>query len=181
MKVSNNHKDLIDGCLRNDRKCQQELYDTFAPKMLAVCMRYANTKHEAEDIMIEGFMQVFTHLENFFGESSLESWIRKIMVNKAISNFRSNNKRYNYEIIDMDMEIADDSSNIEAGLTGAEIIHIMQKMPEMQKLVFNLRVFEDYSFKEIGEEINVPENTARVYFLRAKKWITEKIKEKSDK
>ena len=181
MKESYNHKDLIDGCLRNDRKCQQKLYDTFAPKMLAVCMRYATTRHEAEDIMIEGFMQVFTHLDKFLGESSLEFWIRQIMVNKAISNFRSNNKRYNYEIIDMDMEIADDSSNIESGLTGTEILQIMQKMPETQKMVFNLRVFEEFSFKEIGEEINVPESTARVYFLRAKKWITEQITEKSDK
>lgn len=178
MKDSYNHKDLIDGCLRNDRKCQQELYDIFAPKMLAVCMRYANTRHEAEDIMIEGFIQVFSHLDKFLGESSLEFWIRQIMVNKAISNFRSNNKRYGYDIIDETVEIADESTRIESGLTGKEILQIMQQMPEMQKLVFNLRVFEEYSFKEIGEEINIPENTARVYFLRAKKWISEKITDK---
>ena len=112
-----NYSDLIDGCLRNDRKSQQLLYDTFAPKMLAVCLYYANTMHEAEDIMIEGFMQVFTHLDKYLGQGSLEHWIRQIMVNKALSNFRTHNKRYGYDIIDTEVEIADETSNIETHLT----------------------------------------------------------------
>lgn len=171
-----NYSDLIDGCLRNDRKSQQLLYDTFAPKMLAVCMYYANTKHEAEDIMIEGFMQVFTHLDKYLGQGSLENWIRQIMVNKALSNFRTHNKRYGYDIIDTEVEIADENSNIETHLTAKEILKLLQEMPELQKIVFNLRVFEEYSFKEIGENLNLSENTARVYFMRAKKWINEKMK-----
>ena len=179
MKASYNYKDLIDGCLRNDRKCQQKLYDTFAPKMLTVCMRYAITQHEAEDIMIEGFMQVFTHLDKYLGESSLEYWIRKIMVNKAISNFRSNHKRYGYDVIDVDMEIADSTANIETILTGREILKIIQDMPDLYKIVFNLRIFEEYSFKDIAAELEMPESTTRVYFLRAKNWITDKIKEKN--
>ena len=179
MKNSYNHKDLIDGCLRNDRKCQQELYDTFAPKMLAVCMRYAVTKHEAEDIMIEGFMQVFTHLDKYLGESSLEFWIRKIMVNKAISNFRSNKKRYDYDLIDVDVEIADSTANIETSMTGQEIMKIIQEMPDLYKMVFNLRIFEEYSFKEIATELEMQESTARVYFMRARNWITEKIKDET--
>ena len=171
-----NHNDLIDGCLRNDRKSQQALYDLFAPKMLAVCMYYATTKHEAEDIMIEGFMQVFTHLEKYLGQGSLEHWIRQIMVNKAISNFRNNNKRYGYAIIDEQVEIADETANIETHLTAQEILKLMQKMPEIQRMVFSLRALEEYSFKEIGQELNITENTARVYFMRAKNWITEEIK-----
>ena len=177
MKTSNDYKNLIDGCLHNDRKCQQELYDVFAPKMLTVCMRYAVTKHEAEDIMIEGFMQVFTHIEELRQNCSLEFWIRQIMVNKALSNFRVNHKRYHYDIIDEDVEIADDKADIETTLTGRKIIEIMQAMPDMLKFVFNLRVFEDFSYKEIGTELAISESNARVYFMRAKKWITEKIKD----
>lgn len=176
MKELFNYSDLIDGCLQNDRKSQQLLYDTFAPKMLAVCMRYANTQHEAEDIMVEGFMQVFTHLDKYLGQGSLEHWIRQIMVNKALSNFRTHNKRYGYDIIDTEVEIADETSNIETHLTAKEILKLLQEMPELQKMVFNLRVFEEYSFKEIGEELNLSENTARVYFMRAKNWINEKMK-----
>lgn len=176
MEELNNYNDLIDGCLRNDRKSQQVLYNLFAPKMLAVCMYYATTKHEAEDVMIEGFMQVFTHLDKYLGQGSLEHWIRQIMVNKAISNFRNNHKRYGYDIIDEEVEIADETANIETQMTAQEILKIMQKMPELLKIVFNLRVFEEYSFKEIGKELNMEESSARVYFMRAKKWITEEIK-----
>lgn len=176
MEELNNYNDLIDGCLRNDRKSQQALYNLFAPKMLAVCMYYATTKHEAEDVMIEGFMQVFTHLDKYLGQGSLEHWIRQIMVNKAISNFRNNHKRYGYDIIDEEVEIADETANIETQMTAQEILKIMQKMPELLKIVFNLRVFEEYSFKEIGKELNMEESSARVYFMRAKKWITEEIK-----
>lgn len=143
--------------------------------MLAVCMRYAVTQEEAEDVMIEGFMKVFTHLNEFKQNSSLEFWIRKIMVYKAIDNFRSNSKNYYFETIDTDIEIADNVADIETTLTGREIMEIMREMPELIKLVFNLRVFEDYSFKEIGKELEIPESTARVYFKRAKDWITNKI------
>ena len=177
VKTSYDYKNLIDGCLHNDRKCQQELYDTFAPKMLAVCMRYAVTQHEAEDIMIEGFMKVFTHLGEFRQTCSLEFWIRQIMVNKAISNFRVNQKRYHHDVIDTDMEIADETADIETTLTGRKIIEIIQLMPDMLRFVFNLRVFEEFSYKEIGQELAISESNARVYFMRAKKWITEKIKD----
>ena len=104
-------------------------------------MYYATTKHEAEDVMIEGFMQVFTHLDKYLGQGSLEHWIRQIMVNKAISNFRNNHKRYGYDIIDEEVEIADETANIETQMTAQEILKIMQKMPELLKIVFNLRVF----------------------------------------
>ncbi len=177
MKTTYDYTNLIDGCLHNDRKSQQELYDTFAPKMLAVCMRYAVTKHEAEDIMIEGFMQVFTHIGEFKRTCSLEFWIRQIMVNKAISNFRVNQKRYHHDVIDTDVEIADETADIETTLTGRKIIEIIQLMPNMLRFVFNLRVFEEFSYKEIGQELAISENNARVHFLRAKKWITNKIKD----
>lgn len=166
----------MEGCLRNDRRSQQQLYDTFSGKMLAVCMRYADTQPEAEDILIEGFTTVFSHLENFHWDSSLEYWIRRIMVNKAVSNYRSNKKRYDYVVIEEAVQVEDAySTHIETTMTGKEIIACIQQMPENLRLVFNLRVFEEYNFKEIGEEIGIPENSARVYFLRAKQWIIQRI------
>ncbi|MCQ2271552.1 MAG: sigma-70 family RNA polymerase sigma factor [Bacteroidales bacterium] len=176
MKNSDWEKQLVEGCLQNDRQCQQQLYDTFAPKMLAVCMRYADTHPEAEDIMIEGFVTVFSHLNDFRGNSSLEYWIRRIMVNKALSNYRSNKKHYNYTVIEEAVQIEDDlSSDIETTMTGRKIIEYIQQMPENLRMVFNLRIFEEYGFKEIGKEIGIPESSARVYFLRAKQWINQRI------
>ena len=84
--------DLIKGCLANDRNSQRILYNKYAPKMLAVCMRYSTSKDEAEDVMIEGFMKVFTSLESFAYKSSLEVWIRSIMTHCAINSYRKNQK-----------------------------------------------------------------------------------------
>lgn len=176
VKATDKYQQIINGCLQNKRGSQQELYDIFAPKMLTVCMRYAFTQQEAEDIMIEGFVAVFNHLADFKNESSLEQWIRQIMVNKAISNYRNNKRRYNHLTINENIELEDEQIlDIESSMTGKKLIQMIQQMPDNLKMVFNLRVFEEYEFKEIAEELTIPVSTARVYFLRAKKWINEHI------
>src|SRR5277367_4549985 len=79
---------MWEGCLQNDRKQQELLYKTLAPKMMAVCMRYANDKDEAQDILQEGFIKMFNNVHKFRGEGNLEGWIRRIMVHTAISRYR---------------------------------------------------------------------------------------------
>ena len=86
--VDNRLQTLWEGCLRNDRKQQEMLYKILAPKMLAVCMRYAKDKDEAQDILQEGFIKMFKNMNNYRGEGSLEGWIRRIMVHSAISRYR---------------------------------------------------------------------------------------------
>ena len=80
---------LIEGCIAGDRAFQTKLYDLFAPKMLGVCMRYAKNREEAEEVLHEGFMRVFTYIKKFKGIGSFEGWIRKIMVNCALSKYRN--------------------------------------------------------------------------------------------
>lgn len=168
---------LIEGCLKNDRQCQQQLYDTFAPEMLAVCERYTKTKHEAEDVMIDGFVSVFSHLNQFEAKSSLHTWIYRIMVNAALLYLRKNTEYRIIQDLAYSPEIEDeDSSALNTSMTCQEIMDMLRSMPEDLKLIFNLRVFEEYKFKEISEELQIPENTVRVYFLRARKWVIEHIK-----
>src|ERR1700712_4654338 len=91
MNIMNTDSNLIqmwEGCLRNDRKQQELLYKTLAPKMMAVCMRYANDKDEAQDILQEGFIKMFNNVHNYRGDGNLEGWIRRIMVHCAISRYR---------------------------------------------------------------------------------------------
>jgi DNA-directed RNA polymerase specialized sigma24 family protein len=79
---------IWEGCLKNDRKQQEQLYRLLAPRMLAVCMRYATDKDEAQDILQEGFIKMFKNMNNYRGDGSLEGWIRRIMVHCAISRYR---------------------------------------------------------------------------------------------
>src|SRR5476651_1891514 len=88
MTTDNRLVEMWEGCLKNDRKQQELLYRTLAPKMLAVCMRYAHDKDEAQDILQEGFIKMFNNAHKYRGDGSLEGWIRSIMVNCAISRYR---------------------------------------------------------------------------------------------
>lgn len=169
------YDDLVEGCLKNDRHCQKQLYDIFAPEMLALCERYTKTKHEAEDVMIDGFVSIFSHLNDFEKKSSLHTWIYKIMVNAALQYLRHNTKFKLYHDIRENVEMEDENNIFNTDKTAQEIMEMLRNMPEDLKLVFNLRVFEEYKFKEISEELQIPENTARVYFFRAKEWVSQQI------
>lgn len=186
LNTVNTQKDdklLVEGCLKNDRNSQKKLYEKYAPSMLGVCMRYVNCKDEAEDIMVEGFMKVFLNLEFYKGESSLAYWIKKVMVNNAISYYRKNSKHYKTLSID-DMEykeVEDASGNIETNISQKELLQIIQEMPEYMRMVLNLRAFEGYTYDQIAEILEINEVTCRTRFCKAKKWLEERLESNSRK
>ena len=100
MHKSISEKELIEGCVEGNRYAQKVLYEKYRSLMFAICMRYAKNKDEAEDVMIEGFMKIFTKIKEFRKEGSFEGWLKRIMVNSAINNYRSNLKHYYNSQID---------------------------------------------------------------------------------
>lgn len=172
-------EELIAGCQNNNRDAQRRLYEKFASTMLGVCMRYANSKEEAEDVMMDGFMGVFKNISTYRGESSLDSWIRSIMVKTAISHFREEKKHLMNDSLDDKedslMPISEREESIVTRLEAKQVLEIVAKMPEDLRVIFNLRLVEEYSFKEIAEELEKNENTVRVYYQRARKWIKKSI------
>lgn len=172
-------EELIAGCQNNNRDAQRRLYEKFASTMLGVCMRYANSKEEAEDVMMDGFMGVFKNISTYRGESSLDSWIRSIMVKTAISHFRAEKKHLMNDSLDDKedslMPISEREESIVTRLEAKQVLEIVAKMPEDLRVIFNLRLVEEYSFKEIAEELEKNENTVRVYYQRARQWIKNSI------
>jgi len=169
---------IIKGCLQNDRRSQHQLYEAFASTMLGTCMRYAQSKQEAEDIMIEGFVNVFKKLDTFRHECSLESWIRTIMINAALDAYRANKKHLFDQSIDESMTTAPSDGaheHIVSKLEVKQILEIMTEMPEEQRIIFNLFAIEGYPYKEIAEMLGRNENTVRVYFQRARTWLQKRI------
>lgn len=142
-------------------------------------MRYANSKEEAEDVMMDGFMGVFKNISTYRGESSLDSWIRSIMVKTAISHFRAEKKHLMNDSLDDKedslMPISEREESIVTRLEAKQVLEIVAKMPEDLRVIFNLRLVEEYSFKEIAEELEKNENTVRVYYQRARKWLIDRI------
>lgn len=174
-----NIESILEGCLKRDRKSQYALYQTFAPKMLALCRRYCNSEAEAEDIMMEGFMKVFQKLEQYQkrNESSLYTWIKSIMVNLSIDYFRAHKRQYEMEV-PVEMEhVYEVVEPITTSLNANHILEIMGEMSEKYRVVFNLKEVEGYEFEEIAQMLAEPVNTVRVHFFRARQWLQKRLKE----
>lgn len=168
---------LVSGCLQNDRGCQKALYERFAPKMLAVCMRYSASKSEAEDVMMEGFFKVFTSLKNFSFQSSLEVWVRSVMVHCAINNYNKNKRVWFTETID-NLSESDEPliwSPLPDSISTSEVMTAIQKMPSYLQVVLNMVAFDGYSYDEVSLMLGISQVTVRTRFFRAKKWLQNYI------
>lgn len=145
--------------------------------MFAVCRRYANSTAEAEDMLLEGFMNVFKNLHTFKGDSSFFSWIYSVMVNSSVSHYRSVRRfRQEYPQEDMDMDLSGaDEGTIVAEVSAKQVVEMLESMPETPRVVFNLKEIEGYSFSEIAEMLDKKEGAVRVAHMRAKKWLREKL------
>ena len=169
-------KELVEKCLGNDKSAQKLLYDTYSSQMMGLCMRYANSREEGEDILIEGFTNIFTHLNEFRFDSSLGTWMRRIMVNTAISHFRMHHKHHNLlPLDDAEGELRGTHELPSDRIQEKELLALIQRMPETYRVIFNLAVIEGYSHQEIGEMLDIQENTSRSQLTRARNWLKERL------
>lgn len=156
---------------------QEELYRRFAPKMYAVCMRYANNADDAQDLLQEGFIKVYRNLEKFRAEGSFEGWVRRVFVNTSIEHFRRKNTLYS--ITEKEENVIEDS-DITAldNLAEKDIIALVQELSPGYRTVFNMYVIEGYSHKEIGKILGISEGTSKSQLARAKAILQKKVQER---
>lgn len=168
--------ELIDGCRRNERTAQKALYDLMAPKMLSVCCRYIKVRMEAEDILVTSFMKVFDRLDQFKNEGSFEGWIRKIVVNEALTFLRRNRSMY----LEIELEKADyepDYNSLSDHLEAEDLLSIIQALPTGYRIVFNLYAIDGYSHKEIADQLGISENTSKSQLSRARVYLQKVLAE----
>ncbi len=168
-------KELIQACINGDRHSQSRLYERFAPKMFAVCMRYSKNREEAEDIMQEGFVQVFKSLRGFKYAGSFEGWVRKIMVHCAIQHYRSKSKMHPVVDIETIQTQQICKEDILARIQKKELLQMVQALPPAYRMVFNLYVFEGMKHREIAAELGVSEGTSKSNFFDAKQILQKAV------
>ncbi len=175
IKLLDQQRELIQYCINGDRNSQNRLYEQFAPKMFAVCLRYAKNREEAEEIMQEGFIQVFKSLHNFKYAGSFEGWIRKIMVYCAIQHYRAKPKMY--AVVDIENVTGQQmcKEDILARLQKKELLEMVQALTPAYRIVFNLYVFEGLKHREIAEQLGISEGTSKSNFFDAKKILQKAI------
>lgn len=170
--------EIIEGCFRNDRKMQKALYDKYASRMFAVCLRYAKDKDDAADILQDGFLKVFTKIDQFSREHSFEGWMRRVMTNTAITHYYQNKKFNEQEKIDEinETDIKDFDFN-ETEFSNEELMGVIQTLPDNYRIVFNMFAIEGYKHKEISDMLNIEVSTIKTQYHRAKKMIQAKLEE----
>jgi len=166
---------LIQACIKQNRAAQKKLYDLYAPKMLGVCYRYAQSKEEAEDMLQEGFIKVFQKLDSFKFQGVFEGWLRRIFVNTAINIIRKYQKLQYETDIEEAGTMASNAAEVLDAMQNKEVIELIRNMPQGYRTVLNLYAIEGYSHKEIGEMLGINESSSRSQFTRAKAVLAKKI------
>lgn len=165
-------QDLVNACLRNDRKAQRQLYDLYSPVMLALCRRYVGTLEDAEDVMVEGFLKVFNKLDTFSGQGSFEGWIRRIMINECLMFLRRKDPlRFSAEITDRREFVKEPT--VVSSLQAEQILQLLDELPAGYRTVFNLYVIEGYKHREIAQLLGISINTSKSQYLLARARLAE--------
>lgn len=164
---------LLQGCLKNDATAQQELYQRYSPKMLSVCYRYAKNREDAEDMLQEGFIKVFSQITKFENRGSLEGWILRIIVHTCINHLKKNKKFNEHVDLAYAGNIVIREDYIPSIIQAKQIVETIRTLPIGYRTVLNLYAIEGYSHKEIGQLLDIEESTSRSQYTRAKNMLEE--------
>lgn len=166
---------LLKGCKRGKPKSQEALYKRFASAMYGICLQYASSEEDAQDIMQEGFVKVFRKLDQVKNPSAFPGWIRRVMINTALEKYRSQVHLQRIDDVKEEAEKEMDDGIFE-NLTCQELLILIQSLTPQYRMVFNLYGIEGYSHQEISEELGISVGTSKSNLSRARAILQEKIK-----
>ncbi len=160
--------ELIKACIKNNNRAQKSLFDEFSPRLLGVCLRYAQNRDEAQDMLQDGFIKIFQKLNAYSGTGSFGGWMHRIMVNTCLDSIRKNSKyKYSVEIEKAEYLVHDNETAL-TNIRTKELLGLIQQLPEGYRVVFNMFAIEGYGHKEIAKELNITENTSKSQFRKAR-------------
>lgn len=174
-----NHYDLFTRCKKGEAKAQRMLYDLFKARLMGLCRRYTRDRTEAQDVLQEAFVKIFRYMHQLGSSEKLESWMKSIVVNTAISHYHRNRKQeltlYAHQNDNEDFQGTGSFQQLHA--FGDEfLIRLVNALPDGCRIVFNLHAIEGYSHAEIAEKLQVTEGTSRSQLHHAKYLLREKLK-----
>ncbi len=162
--------------MQNHADAQRELYERYSPLLMGVCMRYAKDRAEAEDILQESFIKIFSKLKKYNSQGSWEGWLRRITINTAIDHLRKQKNMQKNMSIEQEQALQIEADEVDQ-LELEYLYQIIQELPAGYRIVFNLYAIEGYSHKEIGHQLGVTESTSRSQYTRARAILMKRIRE----
>lgn len=181
LDYASTHQDIVEKCKRGNRRAQFELYRLYSRAMYNVCLRMLRHEHDAEDLLQNSFVDVFTKLHTFKYQSSVGAWIKRIVVNNCINHLKRN--RLKLEELE-DRFVADEpgresTAADDPNLSVELVKRGVQQLPDGYRVVFTLYAMEGYDHKEIAEILDISEATSKSQYSRAKKKLRSIISEMS--
>jgi len=169
-----NERDLIQGCIRKDTIAQHTLFEKYAGILMTICRRYAGDQHEAEDMLQEAFISIFSHINQFKFAGSFEGWLKRITVNAAIKILQKRKIKVTgithdqHELISPDINIISD-------LNTEDLLKLINQLPDGYRIIFNLYVIEGHSHHEIADILKIKSATSRSQLSKARAILKDKI------
>jgi RNA polymerase sigma-70 factor (ECF subfamily) len=181
-------EELISGCIKGDSRSQSILFERYSAKLSAVCRRYFKNEDDAKDVFQEGWIKIFNGLVGFKGNSSLETWMTRIMINTSLSVIRSRKQEFfvdvedakNAALLHKNQVETDETDNEELprnanNMSPEDVMKYFDLLPAGYRTVLNLYAVDGYSHKEIASQLNISENTSKTQLLKARKRLKEII------
>lgn len=160
-------KQLIEGCQRGDRIAQKQLYDSFSPKMYPLCCRYVKDLDDAEDVLVTAFTRILQRIDQYRGEGSFEGWIKRTVINEALSFLRKKKNMFlTAAIEEVEWEISGQKQP--DALEEEDLLQMIGELPSGYRVVFNLYAIDGFTHKEIAAQLNISENTSKSQLSRAR-------------
>ncbi|MEM8583939.1 MAG: RNA polymerase sigma factor [Bacteroidota bacterium] len=172
---ANQHRELVEGCLRRDRQAQFALYQQYAKGMYNVCKRMLNNAHDAEDVLQVAFVDVFGRIDSFRFQSSIGAWIKRIVVNRCIDHLKRKRlltEELEVERHDFQLEVVDEGYDPKI-LSIDSVKSALSRLSEGYRVVVSLYLFEGYDHEEIGEILGISSSTSKSQYHRGKKRLRE--------
>jgi RNA polymerase sigma factor (sigma-70 family) len=165
---------LVEQCKKQDPRAQRELYDKFKARLMGICRRYASGREEAQDILQEVFIKIFTRFSQLDDAERLENWMVRITINTAV-NYYHRNKRFVFNDIQESDQGNGDYELILSNMSDDYLLQIINALPDGCRVVFNLFIVEGYSHAEISKMVGISESTSRSQLVYAKGLLKEKL------
>jgi RNA polymerase sigma factor (sigma-70 family) len=176
-----NPTELLNACLKGDRKSQEQLYRKFYSYAMGICMRYTHSKDDAMEILNDGFLKVFLKAEQFDTKYPFKAWLKRIMVNTAIDHTRKNAKHQYNDDIETAYNVYAEQADAVDDLNYEALLGLIQKLKPNLRAVFNMYVIDGYSHEEIAESLAIPVGTSKSQLSRAREVLKEMLQGKTFK
>jgi RNA polymerase sigma factor (sigma-70 family) len=175
--VQSDELKIIKKCMKNNASAQKTIYEKYKVRWFMICLRYANNKPEAEDMLQEGLINVFKNIKQYDPKKAeFSAWSNKIMVNAGLQYLRKWKKvDFTENVDDYQNQMVNNNENVFDKIGAKELTLLVQQLPPGYRVVFNMYVIEGYMHREIAEILNISENTSKSQLLKAKKMLRSQL------